>query len=51
MGKLLGVINELFLDAFASIKGFVYGFFVTSLVIAAIGAAIYLLLLLRNLIW
>ena len=51
MGKLIGLIKELFLDAFASTKGLVYGFFVTALVIVAIGAAIYMVLLLRNLIW
>ena len=50
MGKLIGLIKELFLDAFASTKGLVYGFFVTALVIVAIGAAIYMVLLLRNLI-
>ena len=51
MGKLIGLIKELYLDAIASTKGFLYGFFVTALVIVAIGAAIYLVLLLRNLIW
>ena len=44
-------IKNIFLDVFSSVSGFIYGFVVTGLVILFGGGIIYLLLLLRNLIF
>lgn len=41
MKKLVDMTKNLFLDAFASIRGFIYGFLVISLAIGIIGVIFY----------
>lgn len=48
--KILDYTKNLFLDALASVRGFIYGFLVISLVICIIGIVIFLFLSLKNLI-
>ncbi|PUB13855.1 hypothetical protein C8K15_1066 [Paenisporosarcina sp. OV554] len=48
--KMLDFTKNLFLDAFASISGFIYGFLVIGVVIGIIGIIIYLFLTIKYLI-
>lgn len=41
MGKIVDMTKNLFLDAFASIRGFIYGFLAISLAIGIIGIVFY----------
>jgi hypothetical protein len=50
MGKILDFTKNLFLDVFASIRGFIYGFLVIGLAICIIGFVIYLFSTIKNLI-
>ncbi|MDX8367982.1 hypothetical protein [Cytobacillus sp. IB215665] len=50
MKKVLDFIKNMFLDVFASVSGFFYGFIVVSLGIVVITAIIYLFLFTKNLI-
>lgn len=51
MGKILDFTKNLFLDVFASIRGFIYGFLVIGLAIVVISLIIYLFLFIQNIIW
>ncbi|MEK3886326.1 hypothetical protein [Bacillus sp. FSL K6-3431] len=48
MEKLFDFTKNLFIDVFASIRGFVYGFLVISIAIGVIGIIIYMFLTIKN---
>ena len=48
MEKLVDLTKNLFLDAFASIRGFLYGFLVISLAIGIIGVVFYVVAFIYN---
>lgn len=50
MEKILGFTKNLYLDVFASIRGFIYGFLVIGLIICVIGIIVYLFLTIKNLL-
>ena len=51
MKTLIDGIKNMFLDLFAMGKGFIYGFVMVALLVLVVGALIYGILYIRNLIF